>query len=211
VIKTVLLDDSDASLEIAAAALANGELVAFPTETVYGLGARADDEHAVRAIFEAKGRPEHKPLIVHVRDFEQAQRFTSVWPDRAERLARAFWPGPLTLVLPKAQTAIDAVTAGGSTVAVRAPAHPLAIRLLQVVPFAIAAPSANRSGEPPPVRASEVLAQLGGRIPYVLDGGATTEPEPSTIVDLSDDRGPAKILRRGPIDRGAIAQLIELA
>lgn len=207
---TTLLDDSDASLDIAAEALAAGKLLAFPTETVYGLGARADDEIAVQAIFRAKGRPEDKPLIVHVRDEAQARRFVAAWPDCAARLARAFWPGPLTLVLPKAPSVGDAVTRGGATVAVRAPAHPLAVRLLARTPLAIAAPSANLSGEPPARTASDVVAALDGRVDYVLDGGPTGDRAPSTIVDLTALDGRATVLRDGAIRRDELARFLEI-
>ncbi|MSP23631.1 MAG: threonylcarbamoyl-AMP synthase [Myxococcales bacterium] len=208
---TVRLDDSDASLGLAASALAEGKLVAFPTETVYGLGARADDDAAVRAIFSAKGRPETKPLIVHVRDVAQARGFVAHWPDEAARLAEAFWPGPLTLVLPKAAHVLESVAAGGSSVAVRAPSHPVAMRLLALCPFAIAAPSANLSGEPPARSADEVLLGLDGRLAYVVDGGVTGAASPSTIVDLTAPRGPARVLREGAVRRDELARFIRLA
>jgi L-threonylcarbamoyladenylate synthase len=206
-VNTLRLDDSSGSIDLASAALGRGELVAFPTETVYGLGARADDERAVRDIFAAKGRPEHKPLIVHVRDIAQAKSFTASWPEHADALARAFWPGPVTLIMPKAAHVNDAITRGGDTVAVRAPAHPLAIRLLAALPFALVASSANRSGEPAPTSADEVLASLGGRIPYLLDGGRTHEGIPSTIVDLSHGAR-AFIVREGAIKREEIARIV---
>ncbi len=194
----------DAAIARAVALLSRGELVAFPTETVYGLGARADDEAAIRRIFAAKGRPEDKPLIVHVRGIDDAQRFTASWPDDAQRLAEAFWPGPLTLVLPKAPGVPDAVTAGGATVAVRAPAHPVSISLLAACPFSIAAPSANPSGMPPPTTAGEVMQGLGDRIPLILDGGTTPHRVPSTLLLLGD--GGPRILRLGAVSAEAIAQ-----
>ena len=199
---------TESSLAEAARLLEAGELVAFPTETVYGLGARADDGEAVHRIFVAKGRPEDKPLIVHVRGIEEARAFTRRWSDEADRLARSFWPGPLTLVLERADHVSDAVTAGGDTVAVRAPAHPAAQALLARCSFSIAAPSANRSGEPPPTRAKQVIDALGGRIAYVLDGGETPVKIPSTLVDLTC--APARILRRGAIEEERIAALVAL-
>jgi L-threonylcarbamoyladenylate synthase len=196
--KTVRVAADDAGIAQAATLIRAGELVAFPTETVYGLGARADDEAAVKAIFAAKGRPADRPLIVHVRDIASAKRLTRSWPALAQRLAEAFWPGPLTLVLSKAEGVPDAVTAGGDTVAVRAPAHPAAIRLLGACGIDIAAPSANRSGQEPPTTADEVLRELDGRIPLVLDGGTCPVKVPSTLIDLTDPANP-RILRHGAI------------
>jgi L-threonylcarbamoyladenylate synthase len=197
-----------AAIERAAALLAAGEIVAFPTETVYGLGARADHAEAVRRIFAAKGRPALKPLIVHVTGAEQARPFARDWDERAERVTRLCWPGPLTLVVAHAGRLPREVTAGGPTVALRAPAHEGARALLEACGFALAAPSANPSGAPPPVTAEEVVAALGGRVPLVLDGGRCPVGTPSTIVDLT--RSPAVILREGAISRGALARLLEL-
>jgi L-threonylcarbamoyladenylate synthase len=195
---TEVVTADDAGIARAAELIEAGQLVAFPTETVYGLGTRADDERAVRQIFVAKGRPADKPLIVHVLDIAAARAVTRAWPDTAQRLAQAFWPGPLTLVLPKAAHVPDAVTAGGDTVAVRAPAHPAAMRLLSVCGVSIAAPSANVSGEPPPTTAAEVVHSLGGRIPLVLDGGTCPLKIPSTLIDLTDPSAP-RILRHGAV------------
>jgi L-threonylcarbamoyladenylate synthase len=205
---TELAKVSDASLARAAQLLAECELVAFPTETVYGLGARADSDAAVRRIFAAKCRPADKPLIVHVLGIEQARAFTRNWCDRADKLAQAFWPGPLTLVLERAAGVSEAVTAGGDTVAVRAPAHPAARALLERCAFSIAAPSANLSDEPPPTTAEEVMRALEGRIAMVLDGGETPVKTPSTLVDLSGRE--ARILRLGAIDAASIAAYIPL-
>jgi L-threonylcarbamoyladenylate synthase len=204
---TELLDGSPASIARAAAVLRGGGLVAFPTETVYGLGARADDPRAVAEIYRVKGRPADKPLIVHVASVEQARRFVARWPARAEALARAFWPGPLTLVLPRAFSVPDAVTARGETVAVRAPAHPVAIALLEACGFALAAPSANRAGAPAPTSAAEVLRALGGAIPLVLDGGSCGTGAPSTIVDLGTATDELVLLREGALSRAAIARV----
>jgi L-threonylcarbamoyladenylate synthase len=179
----------------AIALLRAGGLVAFPTETVYGLGADALSEQAVRRIFKAKGRPGYNPLIVHVADAGQADR-VAVWNELAERLAARFWPGPLTLVLPR-RAVPDAVTGGGATVAVRQPAHLLAQALLAGVGVPLAAPSANRSGRLSPTTADHVLADLDGHIDAVLDGGPTTAGIESTVLDLSS--ATPRLLRPGPI------------
>jgi L-threonylcarbamoyladenylate synthase len=194
----------------AADVLRRGGLVAFPTETVYGLGANALDAAAVARIFETKGRPSNNPLIVHVADVEQARQVASAWPEAAGRLAERFWPGPLTLVLPKQHAVPDIVTAGGPTVAVRVPAHPVALALLRVVGLPLAAPSANRSSELSPTRAEHVLRSLAGRIDLVLDAGPTTGGIESTVLDLTTQ--PPRLLRPGlvgPADLEAVIGLIE--
>ena len=190
---TATLAPDDAGIAEAARLLAAEELVAFPTETVYGLGGDALSDRAVARIYEAKGRPSFNPLIVHVLDQAVAARW-AVWNERAERLARAFWPGPLTLVLPlRPEAGISPlVTAGLSTVAVRVPAHPLAQRLLRAFGRPLAAPSANPSGRVSPTRAGHVLEGLAGRIAAVLDGGACAVGLESTIM-LAD---PAPVLLR---------------
>ncbi|MGL4550066.1 MAG: L-threonylcarbamoyladenylate synthase [Gemmataceae bacterium] len=194
-----------ADLATAAALLRAGRLVAFPTETVYGLGADALDEAAVRRIFEAKGRPSHNPLIVHVAGPDQAAQVAH-WSDAAALLARRFWPGPLTLVLPRRGPVPDAVTGGGPTVAVRQPDHPLALALLAAAGVPLAAPSANRSGRLSPTTADHVLADLDGRIDAVLDGGPTSAGIESTVLDLS---GPTpRLLRPGPILPAALEALV---
>lgn len=208
------------SLRRAAELLRGGELVAFPTETVYGLGARADSPQAVARIYRVKGRPESKPLILHLRSADQAPALATAWPDAAERLARRFWPGPLTMVLPRHPSVLDAVTACGPTVAMRVPAHPVALALLDACGLVLAAPSANPFGALPPRTARDVVQGLGGRVPLVLDGGTVGAPLPdgadaepaqlaSTIVDLT--RVPAVILRQGRLARAEIAALVELA
>lgn len=169
----------------AAERLRQGDPVAFPTETVYGLGANALDAEAVARIFAAKGRPARNPLIVHVADVSAAREIVTVWPDAAARLAEAFWPGPLTLVLPRHPRIPDIVTGGGPTVGVRVPAHPVALALLRAAGVPIAAPSANRSLQISPTRAEHVFRSLGGRIPLILDGGATSGGLESTVLDLS--------------------------
>jgi L-threonylcarbamoyladenylate synthase len=197
----VRLADAEGIAE-AARILESGGLVAVPTETVYGLAARADSAEAVARIYAAKGRPDFNPLIVHVRGVEQAERYAEV-SDAALALAESHWPGPLTLVLPRrAHAALaDAVTAGLSTIAVRAPAHPVMQALLERLDFPLAAPSANRSGFISPTCVAHVLASLGGRIDMVLDGGATQAGVESTIVAVRAD-GSVEELRPGPLQLG---------
>jgi L-threonylcarbamoyladenylate synthase len=191
----------------AARVLRSGGLVAFPTETVYGLGADATNARAVAAIFEAKGRPRFNPLIAHVASTEAAAelgRFT----DTARRLADAFWPGPLTLVLAKRPGCpiADLATAGLDTVAVRVPAHPIAQALLRAAQLPIAAPSANRSGHVSPTTAAHVAADLGERVAMILDGGATPLGLESTVVDATGEA--PVVLRLGGITREALARVL---
>ena len=167
--------------------LGQGQLVALPTETVYGLAADARSPGAVARIFEAKGRPAGNPLIVHIDSVEMAEGCVAARPRAAAQLAGAFWPGPLSLVLPKADSIPDIVTAGGKTVAVRCPAHPVFRAVLAKCGFPLAAPSANRSNRVSPTRAEHVVDQLGGRIPLVLDGGACDLGIESTVLDLTGD------------------------
>lgn len=185
------------AIDEAAAVLRRGGLVAFPTETVYGLGANALDAAAVAGIFAAKGRPSYNPLIVHVADEGAARALAREWPDIASRLARAFWPGPLTLVLRKREFIPDAVTAGLDSVALRVPAHPVALALLRAAQVPLAAPSANRSTELSPTTAQHVARSLGDRVELVLDGGPTSVGIESTVVDLRGTR--PTILRPGVI------------
>ena len=186
----------------AARILESGGLVAVPTETVYGLAARADSAEAVAKIYAAKGRPDFNPLIVHVRDVAQARHYAEL-SDTARTLAEAHWPGPLTLVLPRRSDAglAAAVTAGLPTVALRAPAHPVMQALLAAVDFPLAAPSANRSGFISPTCAAHVLASLDGRIDMVLDGGPCLAGVDSTIVAVRAD-GRIEELRPGPLALG---------
>lgn len=194
---TGLLDPDAAGLAQASAILRAGGLVAFPTETVYGLGGDAGNDTAVARIFQAKGRPSFNPLIVHVPDLVAARRIATV-DARAERVASAFWPGPLTLVLPlRPDAGLSAlVTAGLDSVAVRVPAHPVAQALLRAFGRPVAAPSANPSGRVSPTRAAHVLAGLSGRIDAVVDGGACGVGVESTILGLVGD---AILLRPGGI------------
>lgn len=194
---TERLSADDAGLGRAAELLTAGELVAFPTETVYGLGGDARSDIAVARIFEAKGRPRFNPLIVHVPDVAAA-RALAEFDDRAERIASAFWPGPLTLVLPLRRNAglSDLVTAELPSVAIRVPAHPVAQRLLSTFGGPVAAPSANPSGRVSPTRADHVMEGLSGRIAAVVDGGACAVGLESTILGLTDA---ARLLRPGGI------------
>lgn len=190
----------------AAERLREGELVAFPTETVYGLGANALDATAVARIFAAKGRPARNPLIVHVASVERIAQVVAHWPETAARLATRFWPGPLTLVLPRSPQIPDIVTGGGPTVGVRVPAHPVAQALLQAAGVPVAAPSANRSLQISPTRAEHVLQSLGGRIPFLLDGGPTSGGLESTVLNLSGET--PQLLRPGLIAPAEIERII---
>jgi L-threonylcarbamoyladenylate synthase len=181
----------------AAAVIRAGGLVAFPTETVYGLGANALDAAAVARIFEAKGRPATNPVIVHVLDASEVRNVASNWPETASKLAGRFWPGPLTLVVPKADAIPPIVTAGGETVAVRCPNHPVARAFIREAGVPIAAPSANRSTELSPTRAEHVLKGLNGRIDLLLDGGPCSGGIESTVVDVTGDV--PRVLRPGLI------------
>ena len=188
---------TDAEIERAAEALRAGRLVAFPTETVYGLGANALDAEAAGRIFAAKGRPGYNPLIVHVRDTEAARAVTAAWPDMAERAAAAFWPGPLTLVLPRDPAIPDVVTAGLPTVGVRLPSHPVARALLDAAAVPVAAPSANRFTRVSPTTAEHVIRGLGDRADLIIDGGATPYGIESSVLDLTGVR--PKLLRHGAV------------
>lgn len=191
----------------AVAVLRGGGLVALPTETVYGLAADAENELAVRRIFAVKGRPESHPLIVHLPSLDVAR---DGWIARAsadaERLAAAFWPGPLTLVFPRGPRALDVVTGGQDTVAIRVPAHPLARGVLQALSGGVAAPSANRFGRTSPTTADHVREDLGGEVDLIVDGGACAVGVESTIVDLT---GPAPaLLRPGGVGREALEEVL---
>ncbi|GAO54371.1 L-threonylcarbamoyladenylate synthase [Novosphingobium sp. MD-1] len=197
-----------AGIAAAARLLAAGGTVAVPTETVYGLAARADDDAAVAGIYRAKGRPDFNPLIVHVPD-AVAARALAAFDDRAEALAAAFWPGALTMVLPRLPGAplAMAVSAGLPTVALRCPAHPVMQALLRESGLPLAAPSANRSGAISPTSAAHVRASLGDRVGLILDGGETAQGIESTIVGLRAD-GSWAILRPGPIEEASIAAVL---
>jgi L-threonylcarbamoyladenylate synthase len=191
------------AIDEAARVLRGGGLVAFPTETVYGLGARALDDTAVARIFAAKGRPSAHPIIAHVAGQPEAMGLASEWNDRASRLARAFWPGPLTLVVPRAIHVPAQIGGGGGSIAVRAPAHRVARALLLALGEPIAAPSANRYQALSPTRAVHVLAGLEGAVDLVLDGGASQGGIESTVVDVRGDE--IAILRPGGIGLEALS------
>ena len=192
-------------IEEAAALLNSGELVAFPTETVYGLGADARNPAAVARIFAAKGRPASHPLIVHVSGLAAADEWIAELPETAQRLAEAFWPGPLTLVLPKAARVSAAITGGQPTVALRAPAHPVARALLAAFGRGIAAPSANRYGRISPTRAADVHEELGDRVALVLEGGDCEVGLESTIVACVGGR--VTLLRPGAVSRSQLRDI----
>ncbi len=196
---TQTLTPTDADLAIAGGLLRSGRLVAFPTETVYGLGANALDPLAVHSIFDVKQRPADNPLIVHIPDSAGLDRLVSQVTPLAHRLAAEFWPGPLTMVL-GARSEVPGVTTGGlDTVAVRVPDHPVAIALLASANVPVAAPSANRSGRPSPTTAAHVMADLGGHIDAVVDGGRCVFGIESTVVDVRGDR--PVVLREGAVTR----------
>ena len=180
----------------AAKLLAAGEVVAVPTETVYGLAANAYDKTAVRKIFSAKGRPQDNPLIVHIADFQDIYALVAEVPEAAKKLADAFWPGPLTVILPKSDKIPDAVS-GLATGAVRYPAHPVAQAVIQACGVPLAAPSANRSGSPSPTNAKYVLDDMDGRIPLILDGGGSQVGVESTVVTLATEV--PRVLRPGGV------------
>jgi len=196
------MEPTQAEIASAAAALRAGEVVAFPTETVYGLGASARDAAAVRRVFELKRRPMSHPLIVHLADARQLPQWAEPLSAAAQRLAARFWPGPLTLVLPRAAGVSDLVTGGQSTVAVRVPVHPVAQRLLAEFGDGIAAPSANRYGHVSPTRAQHVRDEFGASLRWLLDGGDCDVGLESTIVDCSG--AVPRLLRPGSI---TLAQL----
>jgi L-threonylcarbamoyladenylate synthase len=206
-----VVEANDATIEEAARYLQRGGLVAFPTETVYGLGADATNSHAVAGVFETKGRPRFNPLIVHMASLAAAEAYAEV-PDLARKLAQAFWPGPLTLVMtrktegPQGKRISDLVTAGLDTVAIRVPAHPIARRLLEVSGLPLAAPSANRSGRVSPTLAAHVEADFGLSLPIILDGGATRHGLESTVLDVSGSE--PLLLRPGALPREAIEKVI---
>jgi len=206
----MIVPASDQWIARAAEALCRGELVAFPTETVYGLGADATNGLAVAAIFELKGRPRFNPLIVHVSDTGMAERY-GVFTDTARRLAQAFWPGALTLVVPKQKNSgiADLTTAGLATVALRVPNHPVAQALLDGTGLPIAAPSANRSGHVSPTLAQHVEDDLGDGPAMILDGGPTVQGIESTVIDTTTER--PTLLRPGAVPREAIEDVLGMA
>ena len=206
VLSTETNAEFQAAVQRAVSQLRTGGLVALPTETVYGLAANALDAGAVQQIFEVKGRPASNPLIVHVASLAMARKVVARWPRRAQLLAIAFWPGPLTLVLPKSRKIPDVVSAGGPTVAVRWPRHWVTEAVIRKCGFPLAAPSANRSTEVSPTLARHVAKGLGRRISLILDGGAAWAGIESTVLDLTGTL--PRILRPGPIHAESIAAVI---
>ncbi|NMB01086.1 MAG: threonylcarbamoyl-AMP synthase [Firmicutes bacterium] len=189
--------------------LQQGEVVAFPTETVYGLGANALDPQAVARIFQAKGRPQDNPLIVHCTGITQVSQFVQEISPEVRLVMDAFWPGPLTIVLKKTDIIPTVVTAGLDTVAVRVPNHPLALELLSNTNFPLAAPSANTSGRPSPTRAEHVFSDLQGKIPAILDGGETGWGLESTVLDCTVT--PFRVLRPGGVTLEELSELVPVA
>ncbi len=205
ILKTAVLSPSEVSYREASRLLHAGQLVAFPTETVYGLGANALDAAAVASIFAAKGRPADNPLIVHICDRSQLEILCSV-PDYYQPLMDAFWPGPLTMLFQKYPAVPDVVTAGLPTVAIRMPSHPVAQAMLKECGLPVAAPSANASGRPSPTLASHVLEDMDGKIPLILDGGSCDVGVESTVLDLC--HGNPVILRPGGITKEMIEDVL---
>lgn len=200
-------DQFRTAVDHAVALLREGAVVALPTETVYGLAANAFDVKAVQTIYEVKERPARNPVIVHVASLARARECVSAWPEEAEKLARQFWPGPLTLVLPRAAAIPDIVAAGGNTVGVRFPLHPLIRRVIEGCEFPLAAPSANPANQLSPTTAGHVLEGLRGKIPLIVDAGPTSVGIESTVLDLTTER--PRILRPGMISAQQIEQVIK--
>ncbi|MGC8625115.1 MAG: L-threonylcarbamoyladenylate synthase [Phycisphaerae bacterium] len=203
------LEPAVSALRQAAALIRAGELVAFPTETVYGLGGDAGNNLAIQRIYQVKGRPAHNPLIVHVPDMAAAQQYVTAFSPVALALANQFWPGPLTMVLPRNDRICPAVSAGKNTVAIRCPRHPVALALLQESGRPIAAPSANRSGYTSPTTAAHVSAELSGLIPLILDGGPCLVGLESTVVDVTGTV--PVILRPGAVTPRMLAESLAAA
>lgn len=192
-------DVDPAAIRRAADALRAGRVIAFPTETVYGLGAAISQEHAARRIFDLKRRPLSQPLLAHVDGVAMARALVAAWPQRAEELARRFWPGPLTMVIPKAAHVPDVVTGGGPTIGVRCPDHPVALELIRLVGEAVAGTSANRSGEPSPTRPEHVRRSFPADVVELLDAGPAPGGLESTVLLLGERAEDDRILRPGPI------------
>ncbi len=198
--------DDPMAIKEACAILNNGDLVAFPTETVYGLGGNALDPGAASKIYNAKGRPSDNPLIVHIANTEDVYKLAKEVPDKAVMLMEAFWPGPLTIILPKKDIVPDTTTGGLPTVAIRMPSHPVALNLIRTSGLYIAAPSANTSGRPSPTTAAHVAEDMTGKIPMILDGGAVGIGIESTIVDLTGDT--PTILRPGFVTKSMLKSIV---
>ncbi len=203
--QTQFLTADEHSLQLGASLLKAGQVVGFPTETVYGLGADALNSEAVHAIFAAKCRPADNPLIVHIAEWDEIEPLCHV-NEMARRLADAFWPGPLTMILPRKDIIPDVVTAGLDSVAIRMPSHPIARQLISLSGCPVAAPSANRSGRPSPTTAAHVLEDMDGRVPLILDGGPCSVGVESTVVSLTGEM--AVVLRPGGITPEMIAAVL---
>ncbi|KUO42525.1 MAG: tRNA threonylcarbamoyladenosine biosynthesis protein [Candidatus Hadarchaeum yellowstonense] len=206
VLKVSPVQPEPEKIKIAAQTIRDGGLVAFPTETVYGLGANALDERAVLRIFQAKNRPTDNPLIVHIANKEDVYLLAETVPSKAEILIDRFWPGPLTLLMPKSELVPAATTAGLATVAIRMPSHPIARALIAEADVPIAAPSANLAGKPSPTTAQHVWDDLSGKIEVLIDGGEVGFGVESTVLDLTAD--PPTVLRPGPVTVGELRQIL---
>lgn len=203
---TVKTHEDFKKLDTAAAALKCGKLVAFPTETVYGLGANALDDAAVRSIFKAKGRPQDNPLIVHIAQKEDIEKLVKSVPDTAKKVLDKLTPGPITIILEKSDIVPDVVTAGGKTVAIRIPESEIARKLIEKTGVPLAAPSANTSGKPSPTKASHVLEDLADKVEFIIDGGACRVGLESTVLDLTVT--PPVILRPGGVTHEELCELL---
>lgn len=209
VLKVVDLENEKDIINKAAGLIKAGELVAFPTETVYGLGANGIDPVAAGKIFTAKGRPADNPLILHISKMDKLKELTREVPDEAFKLAERFWPGPFTMVLKRSKLVPDITTGGLDTVAIRIPDHPIALALIDAADCPIAAPSGNFSGRPSPTSANHVLIDMNGKIPLIIDGGKTTIGLESTVFDLSSES--PRILRPGAVTIDDIREIIPRA
>lgn len=196
---TKVLPINEESIALAAKLLRQGELVALPTETVYGIAADARNAEAVKKIFEAKGRPQDNPLIVHICGMDMLHGIVAEVPERAKKLAAAFWPGPLTMVMPRGPEVADVTCAGLDTVGVRMPSHPVVQAVIKASGVAFAAPSANLSGKPSPTNAADTFADMDGRLPLILDGGESAVGVESTVVAVTGDK--PMILRPGYVTK----------
>ena len=203
---TILTKADEVSVNKAAELLQAGEIVAIPTETVYGIAASAFDGAAVKKIFEAKGRPQDNPLIVHIDRMEMLEGLVACVPEGAKALAKAFWPGPLTIIMPRGPKVADEVCAGLDTVAIRMPSHPVARAVIAASGLPLAAPSANRSGGPSPTIAEDVMADMDGRLPLILDGGACGVGVESTVITLAGEQ--PMLLRPGFVTKEQLEQVL---
>lgn len=205
---TKLLSTSERDIDYAAKLLADGNVVGIPTETVYGLAADAENEEAVKKIFEAKGRPQDNPLIVHIADISQIEKYVHDIPEIAYKLAERFWPGPLTMVLPKCDIIPDVTSAGLDTVGIRIPYHSAARKLITASGKALAAPSANLSGSPSPTTAMHVMNDMDSRIPAIVDGGSSPVGVESTVISF--EKGKIRLLRPGFISADELSEFAEV-